>query len=63
MPGMAANQYAGVLQAIRDAALVRAEERAVLQTVLWHQDYLYFAGDDAVSRMMQIPAFQTQQGR
>lgn len=31
MPGMAADLYAGVLQAIGDAALVRAEERAVLQ--------------------------------
>ena len=31
MPGMAADRYAGVLQAIGDAVLVRAEERAVLQ--------------------------------
>ena len=53
--GMTADRYAGVLQAIGDVARVCAEERAVLQTVLWHQDYLYFAGDDTVPRMMQVP--------
>ena len=53
--GMAADRYAGVLQAIGDVARVCAEERAVLQTVLWHQDYLYFAGDDSVPRMIQVP--------
>ena len=53
--GMAADRYAGVLQAIEDVARVCAEERAVLQTVLWHQDYLYFAGDDTVPRMIQVP--------
>ena len=53
--GIAADRYAGVLQAIEDVARVCAEERAVLQTVLWHQDYLYFAGDDSVPRMIQVP--------
>lgn len=52
---MTADRFAGVLQVIGDVVRVCAEERAVLQTVLWHQDYLYFAGDDTVPRMIQVP--------
>ena len=46
--GMTADRYAGVLQAIGDVARVCAEERAVLQTVLWQQDYVYLAAEETV---------------
>ncbi|OZG48735.1 FHA domain-containing protein [Bombiscardovia coagulans] len=53
--GMTAERFAGSLRAVENVVRVCQAEQARLQTILWHPDYIYFLGDDAIPRMVQVP--------